>query len=200
MQHRRSMPVVLLALFGAVLLLSACGPSNTVRLLPPPPLDASVLPAPNAPSVSVVSFEDKRVDTSSIGVRRDGSAFTTSGDVAEWISRALADELARNGFQVTFASNVNQARSGNPDYLVTGQVDEVWLKENSSMEISSQMRVKCALANRKGRLWSESCNASQSRSGLPSGSTADNLLLDTLRDLVKPMAQKIVQTIDAKKN
>ncbi|MBD5417946.1 MAG: hypothetical protein HDR50_09925 [Desulfovibrio sp.] len=200
MQHRRSMPVVLLALLGAVLLLSACGPSNTVRLLPPPPLDASVLPAPNAPSVSVVNFEDKRVDTASIGVRRDGSAFTTSGDVAEWISRALADELARSGFQVTFAANVNQARSGNPDYLVTGQVDEVWLKENSSMEISSQMRVKCALANRKGRLWSESTNASQSRSGLPSGSTADNLLLDTLRDLVKPMAQKIVQTIDAKKN
>ena len=200
MQHRRSMPFILLALLGAVFLLSACGPSNTVRLLPPPPLDASVLPAPNAPSVSVVSFEDKRVDTSSVGVRRDGSAFTTSGDVAEWISRALADELARSGFQVTFAANVNQARSGNPDYLVTGQVDEVWLKENSSMEISSQMRVKCALANRKGRLWSESCNASQSRSGLPSGSTADNLLLDTLRDLVKPMAQKIVQTIDAKKN
>ncbi|MDE6734229.1 MAG: hypothetical protein K2J64_02035 [Desulfovibrio sp.] len=200
MQYRRSMPVVLLALLGAVLLLSACGPSNTVRLLPPPPLDASVLPAPNAPSVSVVNFEDKRVDTASIGVRRDGSAFTTSGDVAEWISRALADELARSGFQVTFAANVNQARSGNPDYLVTGQVDEVWLKENSSMEISSQMRVKCALANRKGRLWSESTNASQSRSGLPSGSTADNLLLDTLRDLVKPMAQKIVQTIDAKKN
>ncbi|MBD5557964.1 MAG: hypothetical protein HDQ92_05340 [Desulfovibrio sp.] len=200
MQHRRSMPVVLLALLGAVFLLSACGPSNTVRLLPPPPLDASVLPAPNAPSVSVVSFEDKRVDTSSVGVRRDGSAFTTSGDVAEWISRALADELARSGFQVTFAANVNQARSGNPDYLVTGQVDEVWLKENSSLEITSQMRVKCALANRKGRLWSESCNASQSRSGLPSGSTADNLLLDTLRDLVKPMAQKIVQTIDAKKN
>ena len=200
MQHRRSMPVVLLALLGAVLLLSACGPSNTVRLLPPPPLDASVLPAPNAPSVSVVSFEDKRVDTASVGVRRDGSAFTTSGDAAEWISRALADELARSGFQVTFAANVNQARSGNPDYLVTGQVDEVWLKENSSLEITSQMRVKCALANRKGRLWSESCNASQSRSGLPSGSTADNLLLDTLRDLVKPMAQKIVQTIDAKKN
>lgn len=200
MLYRRFLPAVLPAILGAVFLLSACGPSNTVRLLPPPPLDASVLPAPNAPSVSVVSFADKRVDTSSVGVRRDGSAFTTSGNVAEWISRALADELARSGFQVTFAANVNQARSGNPDYLVTGQVDEVWLKENSSLEISSQMRVKCALANRKGRIWSESCNASQSRSGLPSGSTADNLLLDTLRDLVKPMAQKIVQTIDAKKN
>ena len=45
----------------------------------------------------------------------------------------------------------------------------------------------------------ESLNASQSRTGLPSGSAADNLMLETLRDLVKPMAQKIVQTIEAKK-
>lgn len=193
-------PLALFALAGAIFLLTACGPSNNVRLLTPPPLDATILPAPNAPSVSVVSFEDKRVDTSSIGVRRDGSAFTTNGDVAQWISHVLADELARNGFRVSFAANVNQARSANPDYLVTGQVDEVWLKANSSVEMSSQMRVKLSLANRKGRLWSESCNASQNRSGLPSGATADNLLLDTLRDLVKPMAQKIVQTIDARKN
>jgi len=45
----------------------------------------------------------------------------------------------------------------------------------------------------------ESLNASQSRTGLPSGSAADNLMLETLRDLVKPMAHKIVQTIEAKK-
>lgn len=199
MKHRCAAPLLLVALLGAVVLLSACGPSNQVRLLPPPPLDASVLPAPNAPSVSVVNFADKRVDTAAIGARRDGSAFTTSEDVPQWISRALADELARNGFLVSFAMSVAQARSGNPDYLVTGQVDEVWLKENSATEISTQMRVNCSLANRKGRLWRESCNASQSRSGLPSGAAAENLLLDTLRDLVKPMAAKIVQTIDAKK-
>ena len=55
------------------------------------------------------------------------------------------------------------------------------------------------LANRQGRLLRESLNSSQSRSGLPSGAAAENLMLETLRDLVKPMAQKIVQTIQAKK-
>ena len=54
-------------------LLAACGPSNNVRLLPPPPLDASVLPAPNAPRVTVVAFEDKRMDQTVIGTRRDNS-------------------------------------------------------------------------------------------------------------------------------
>lgn len=182
-----------------VFALCACGPSNTVRLMTPPPLVAADLPAPNAASVSVVDFEDKRVDTEAIGVRRDGSAFTTRDNVSQWISRAIADELARNGLQVTFANNVNQARSGHPDFMVTGQVDEVWVKENSATEISTQMRIKCTLASRKGRLWSESLNASQSRSGLPSGSAVDNLLLDTLHDLVQPMSAKIVKSIRAAK-
>ncbi|MGE9984101.1 hypothetical protein [Desulfovibrio sp. SGI.169] len=188
-----------LAVLLTTLLLSACGPSNNVRLLPPPPLDASVLPAPNAPRISVVTFVDKRQDQSALGVRRDKSAFVTSDDVSQWISRALADELARNGMQVTFALNVNQARSGNPDYLVTGQVEEAWLREVSATDISTHLRVSYALANRQGRMMHESLNASQSRTGLPSGAAADNLMLETLRDLVKPMAQKIVQTIQGKK-
>ena len=185
MKHtRRVFPAALLPALLAVLLLSACGPSNNVRLLPPPPLDASVLPAPNAPRVSVVTFADKRTDQSALGVRRDNSAFVTSDDVAQWISRALADELARNG---------------NPDYLVTGQVDEAWLRETSATDLATNLRVNYVLANRQGRLLRESLSSSQSRTGLPSGAAAENLMLETLRDLVKPMAQKIVQTIQAKK-
>ncbi len=198
MKHsRRHVTFALLSGLLAALLLAACGPSNNVRL--PPPLDASVLPAPSAPRVSVVTFADQRQDQSALGVRRDKSAFVTGDDVPQWISRALADELARNGMQVTFALNVNQARSGNPDYLVTGQVDEVWLREASATDISSTLRVSYVLANRQGRLLRESLNASQSRSGLPSGAAADNLMLETLRDLVKPMAQKIVQAVQAQK-
>lgn len=183
----------------AVLLLAACGPSNNVRLLSPPPLDASTLPAPNAPRVSVVIFADKRADQTSLGQRRDNSAFVTADNVAQWMSKALADELARNGLQVSYAVSVSQARSGNPDYLVTGEVDEAWLRETSATEMSTNLRVNYVLANRQGRLLRESLNSSQSRTGLPSGAAAENLMLETLRDLVKPMARKIVQTIEAKK-
>lgn len=175
-------------------MLSACGPGNTVKLLPPPPLAASNLPTPNAPSICIVNFKDEREDRFAVGSRRDGSAFTTQGDVAVWISRALADELAHKGFRITFAMDTKQARSSSPDYLVTGIVQEVWLKETSATAMSAQMRVSCTLANRKGKLWTESCNSSQSRTSLPAGGNADELLLDTLRDLLKPIAEKIQQT------
>lgn len=187
------------ALIVLVLFLAACGPGNTVQLLSPPPLPASTVPSPNAPSVSVVNFKDDRLDPAAIGKRRDGSAFTTSGDAATWISRALADDLARLGLRVTFAMSTDLARKSNPDYLVTGTVNEIWLNETSATSMTAQMRINCTLASRKGKLWTESCNTSQSRAGLPSGDAADTLLLDTLRDLVKPVADKILQTAEGKK-
>ena len=149
--------------------------------------------------MTVVMFEDKRMDQTTLGQRRDKSAFVTGDNVPQWISKALADELARNGLQISYSGSVTEARKGNPDYLVTGQVDEAWIAETSSTDMNTSLRVNYVLANRQARLVRESLNASQSRTGLPSGSAADNLMLETLRDLVKPMARKIVQTIETKK-
>jgi hypothetical protein len=61
------------------------------------------------------------------------------------------------------------------------------------------MRVNYSVANRQSRIYKETLNASQSRTVMPTGSAADTIMLDTLRELIKPMAQKIVQAIEAKK-
>ena len=180
-------------------LATACGPANSVRLLPPPFQEGAVLPGPKAPRVTVVAFDDKRQDMTVIGSRRDNTAFVTNDSVTQWISKALADELARNGLQVSYSDSVNQARAGNPDYLVTGDVDQVWLREKSATDLSTQMRVNYSVANRQSRIYKETLNASQSRTVMPTGGAADTIMLDTLRELIKPMAQKIVQAIEAKK-
>ncbi|MDR0815932.1 MAG: hypothetical protein LBN28_00800 [Desulfovibrio sp.] len=191
--------VVLSLSLLVTLLLTACGPSNNVRLLNQPPLDAAVLPAPNAAHVCVVTFADKRSDMTSLGVRRDNSAFVTSDNISDWVSRALADELARNGMQVSYSTMVKQASSGNPDYLVTGELSALWLRETSATDLATELSINYTLANRQNRILRDAYHSSQSRSGLPSSSAAENLLLDTLRDLVKPVARKIVQTIEDKK-
>ena len=180
-------------------LATACGPANSVRLLPPPFQEGAVLPGPKAPRVTVVAFDDKRQDMTVIGSRRDNTAFVTNDSVTQWISKALADELARNGLQVSYSDSVNQARAGNPDYLVTGDVDQVWLREKSATDLSTQMRVNYSVANRQSRIYKETLNASQSRTVMPTGSAADTIMLDTLRELITPLAQKIVQAIEAKK-
>lgn len=181
------------------LLLTACGPSNNVRLLNQPPLDAAVLPAPNAVHVCVVAFADSRSDMTRLGVRRDNSVFVTGDNIADWVSRALADELARNGVQVSYSTTVKQASSGNPDYLVTGELSVLWLREISATDLATELSINYTLANRQNRILRDAYHSSQSRSGLPSSSAAENLLLDTLCDLVKPVARKIVQTIEGKK-
>lgn len=189
---------LLFLLISACLILPACGPGNSISLLPPPPIPASATPSPTAPSVSIVNFSDDRADLSAIGARRDGSAFTTTGDVSQWVSRALADELARKGLRVTFAMNTREAKKANPDFMVTGKVEEVWLKEVSAVELRASLRVWCSLANRKGRLWQETLSTQQSRGGLPSRTSANELLLGTLRDLLKPVAEKIAQSLEKK--
>ena len=154
----RLLPLALALMLA--MFLTACGPSNTVRLLSPAPAVNPALPAPNAPRVTVVPFTDNRQDSTNLGVRRDGSAFVASDDLAQWVSRGLADELRRQGVQVSYAMDENQARSG--------------------------------------RVVKETLNSSQNRSGIPSSGAAEEIMLNTLRDLVQPMARKIKAIVDGK--
>lgn len=170
------------------LVCAGCGPSNSVRLLYKP-AEATVLPAPGAPSVAVVQLEDKR-PSPQLGVRRDNSSFVPNAPVAEWLSRSLADELTRQGLQVSYATTLEQARMGNPAYIVSGVVEEVWLKESSATEVSATLRATMTVSGRKGRLITEGLSASQTQTALPSSSLAEDLLLNTMQELVQPAARK----------
>lgn len=179
----------LLLTLATLALLVACGPSNNVRLMYNPST-ASVLPQPQAPRVTVVMFEDQRPHQM-IGERKDGSVFTSTSTVTDWISRSLADELARQGAQVSYAATQAQAQSGNPDYIVTGTVTDVWLKENSATNVTATIRATVKLASHKGVVYSENLTASQDRQFIPSSSAVESLLSDTLRDLLVPTAKKL---------
>lgn len=177
----------------AMLTLSACAPGNTVRLLYAPP-DASILPMPNAPRVAVVMFEDKR-STMQIGERRDGSSFVASAPVADWVARNLADELTRRGLQVSYATTLDHARTGNPDFIVTGIVNDVTLREVKTTDFTSQMSLGITLSGRKGRIFSETLSSSQSRQVIPAPDVAEKLLSDTLREVIQPAARKISSAV-----
>ena len=172
--------VVTLALTLVTLtLLAACGPSNNVRLIYNTNTSA-VLPLPGSPSVAVVMFNDERT-RQYIGERKDGSVFTASSTIADWFSRSLADELGRQGVQVSFASTLEQARAANPTYIVT--------------RVQCTIKAKVALSNKKGVLYSENLSSTQERQFIPSASAIESLLSDTLKDLLVPAAKKIQSQI-----
>lgn len=171
------------------LTLAGCAPKDTVRLLYTP-VTPSVLPAPTAPRVAVVLFEDKR-GKQEIGTRSKGGVFSSATSVPEWISRSLADEISRMGPQVSYAPSIQLAQSARPDYIVTGTVEEVWVKESNPTTYAATVRISFNVANRQGSVYSQNLSSSQEKTGLPSSGMVEDLLTGTLREVLGVAASKI---------
>ena len=171
------------------LTLAGCAPKDTVRLLYTP-VTPSVLPAPTAPRVAVVLFEDKR-GKQEIGTRSKGGVFSAATSVPEWISRSLADEISRMGPQVSYAPSIQLAQSARPDYIVTGTVEEVWVKESNPTTYAATVHISFNVANRQGSVYSQNLSSSQEKTGLPSSGMVEDLLTGTLREVLGVAASKI---------
>jgi len=187
-------PALLLAVLFA---LSACGPGSTVRLLYRP-ADAPQIPASTAPSISVVQLKDAR-SNSYIGVRRDNTPFIPNDAVPEWVTRSLADEFTRQGLRVTYAQNLEAARASQPQYILMGELHEVWIRESSRTDISASVKASISVTGHRGRLINESVTSSLSRQGLPGSSAAEELLYNTVQELVQSVANKTQQAIAAQR-
>ncbi len=192
MKHARLLQVVC-TLF-CLMLLAACGPSNTVHLNPYKPA-GGVLPAPQSSTISVVQFADKRVDTGSLGLRRDNSYFTTLDSASVWLSQAVADKLSALGYQVTYATTTAEAIKGTPEYILTGSLEDLNIKENSSTSFEASMRVKYVLSSRDKKVVLETLSANESRTAFPSSSAVESLLSDCLFDIVGPMTSKVENAV-----
>jgi len=184
-------------LLTALFALSACSPSSTVQLLHRP-VDAPQIPASTAPSISVVQLKDVRPN-STIGVRRDNTSFIPSDSAPEWVTRSLADAFTRLGMRVTYAHSLEAARASQPQYILTGELRELWIRESSITEMSASVQAFISVTGQSGRLVNESLRSSLSRQGVPSSSAAEELLYNTVQELVQSVANKTQQAIAAQR-
>lgn len=181
-----------LAALACAALLTACGPSNTVHLYPVKP-QATTMPSPTATTITVANFADERTDRS-LGQRRDSSYFTTMDQPGDWVGRAVADAIAAKGFQTNYAATAKEASKSAP-YLVTGSVKSINIKETSSTSFETTIIVKYKVAHQGKTLVLETLNASQRRTTLPSSSAIEELLQDTLWDVVSSLADKVASAV-----
>ncbi|MBQ3892611.1 MAG: hypothetical protein II737_04335 [Mailhella sp.] len=162
---RRSLCILCLLVLATML--SGCfGSNNTVRLTYDRSSSGNIVPSSTAPRIVVVMFEDKRgrID---IGVHKDGSPFNPASSVAEWASRGLADELAKLGAQVSMAASLTQARSSNPDYIVGGTVEHVWLTENNISSCTCVVRLQTHLHRADSPVQTRKYSAQEDKAGIP---------------------------------
>lgn len=187
--RRLSLSFCAVLLFAAVAL-TGCLAQNNVRLLYNTS-GSSALPVATAPRVAVVVFEDQRgrID---IGTRKDGSPFQPSSSVAEWVSQSLADELARQGAQVSLATSMAQAQAGQPDYIVGGVVERVWLTEKSISNYDAVIRIQTRLYSQKQATVSRSFASQQEKTGIPGAVLAEETLSSTLADVLKNASMSLM--------
>lgn len=187
--RRLSLSMCAVLMFAAVAL-TGCLAQNNVRLLYNPSGTAA-LPVATAPRVAVVVFEDQRgrID---IGTRKDGSPFQPGSSVAEWVSQSLADELARQGAQVSLATTMAQAQAGQPDYIVGGVVERVWLTEKSISSYDAVIRIQTRLYSQKQATVSRSFASQQEKTGIPGAALAEQTLSSTLADVLKNASMSIM--------
>lgn len=194
MNHFRRLSLVFCAvlLFSAAIL-AGCMAQNNVRLLYNTS-GVSALPASTAPRVIVLVFEDQR-GRLDIGVRKDGSPFQPGSSVAEWVSQSLADELARQGAQVSLAKSMAQAQAGHPDYIVGGVVERVWLTEKSLSTYNAVIRIETRLYSQKKAAVTKSFSSQQEKTGIPGTSLPEETLSGALADVLGNASMAIMGSI-----
>ncbi len=166
---------------------------NNVRLLYNPATPANV-PSVTAPRVTVVVFDDQR-NRVDIGVRKDGTPFQPGSNVAEWVSYSLADELTRQGAQVSIATSRQQAEAANPEYMVHGLIERVWLTEKNISNYEAAIRLQIHIYSRNKTPAIKNIGAQQDKTGVPGARLAEETLSSTLADVLKDASSRIMAEI-----
>ena len=169
-------------LCAAVVTASGCMSSqNSVRLLYNPEQQAVV--SATAPRVAVVRFVDAR-NRSDIGVKRDGSPLAPASSVVDWVSGSVADALSRRGAMVSVVYDRRQAEAGNPDRIIEGAIDEVWLREKSMNSYEAVVRIQARVEGGASPAVTRRFVSKGEKTGIPGSRLAEETLSSTLADVL----------------
>lgn len=174
------------------LCLTACTPSNYVRLKYQSEHDIEQF-APNAPKVTIVQLADerstKRKTASEIGQRSDNSPFLSVSSVSEWITKALEQELSRRGVVTRFTRTPSEA-TGDTNIL-TGSVQEVWLKQRTGTEYGTKIVIKLKLNDNPATTYESNII----RQAIPFSDITEVTMTEALRTLLDNAVPKVVQQL-----
>lgn len=176
-----------------MLALTGCLAKNDIRLLYEAP-GALTVPSATAPRVTVVQFDDKRGVTD-LGQRKDGTAFQSSTGVPGWVTQAFADELARQGVQVSVALSMAQAQVNQPDYIVGGTVEKVWLSEKNLSSYQADIRVQIRVYDKLQSHVTRTFAAQQEKTGIPGAKLAEETLSGALSDALTNAAAAVTASL-----
>jgi hypothetical protein len=176
-----SVGLIILLAFATVI---GCGGKNTVDLRYKP---AGINVAPCAKAISVVELEDKREQTA-VGETKDGDLFFGKTSVTEWVSKALYDELAKSGCRVEFHE---KEYDFDTDYTLIGEIEELFVKQNSLTDYSASMRLKLNVKADGQKVFGKSFATTYSKTAVVSPGVNSKVLTELLQGLMREVVPEI---------
>jgi uncharacterized lipoprotein YajG len=185
-----SSPVIALSalLLAALLGLSGCAkPDYTIQLAYQPAGSQASLCANK--QIAVVRFADGRKMTE-IG-DKDREAFFYPGEksVTEWASRAVADELSSSGCKVQYHETFYPF---NVDYIVTGEVIQVYLRQRGLLDYDANMKLKIRVQKGNDFVAEKTYSASWEKKVAPMTSSREGILMQLLQDVLRDAVPDIM--------
>ena len=176
-----SVGLIILLAFATVI---GCGGKNTVDLRYAP---AGINVAPCSKAVSVVELVDKREQTA-VGETKDGDLFFGKTSVTEWVSKALYDELAKSGCRVEYHE---KEYDFDTDYTLVGEIEELFVKQNSLTDYSASMRLKLNVKADGQKVFGKSWATTYSKTAVVSPGVNSKVLTGLLQGLMQEVVPEI---------
>lgn len=171
----------LLALVAAV----GCSTSNSVRLAYAPVKEGADA---CTKSITVQRFEDAR-ESDALGPKADGTKFYPSSSVADWVSKALYDELEQAGCMMAYHEAEYRPVT---DYTVTGTITKVHLAEVSATQYEVELAMDVVMARNDEAVYRESVVSQISKRVVPGKKNPGEILSEGLQELLRPVTAKIL--------
>lgn len=186
-------PLVLACLALCACLLAGCGPSASVHLYPVKASGGTV-PSPSSITVTVVRPADERLSTS-LGERSMGGTFEAVEDPLDWVGHGIVDAVRAKGYQVTYAASDKEAAAGRAQCVITGAIKGLTIRQPNPASIEAIIIVKYRVAREGRHVATETLTASQTKATMPTDKALQELLQDTLWDVVAGVADKVAAEV-----
>ena len=171
--------------------LAGCA-QNVVPLSYPLPQHSVSAPQRNV-TVCVVDFENKRGKKAAIGVKQNGEALLPRTPVERWLATSMAEEIKQAGFPVIMTETLPEAIQAKPDYIISGEAEEVWLSESSFARYTGTVRTSISLLDGEGKhITKNSYSSVFSQTVIPISGVPKTLLDEALFEMLQPAVTLLI--------
>ena len=178
-----------LRVFLGISIFIGCASTATIDLIYHP---VGVDVAPCKSSVAVVAFKDQR-SSIAIGEKKDGQNIYGKPLAAEWISRALLEELKMAGCQAEYH---DKGSDFNTDYIVTGEVKEAYFKQESISGFVADMKLRIVVNKSGKKIVGKEFTSSIRKKTLPSSGAYNEVLSELLQGMMREVVPDIREVME----